>query len=69
MENATEVITEITPFGLLNDEECKVKFYIDKNYAGQIMGIHPNENTATLWIGYDDVVKIVKNHGNEVVEF
>lgn len=59
----------VTPFGLLNDEECKVKFFIDKDYAGQIMGIHPNENTATLWIGYEDVIKIVKEHGNEVVEF
>lgn len=59
----------VTPFGLLNDEECKVKFFIDKDYAGQIMGIHPNENTATLWIGYEDVIQIVKDHGNEVVEF
>lgn len=59
----------VTPFGLLNDEERKVKFFIDKNYAGQIMGIHPNENTATLWIGYEDVIRIVKEHGNEVTEF
>lgn len=54
----------VSPLGLLNDENLKVKFYIDK-YNG-IIGIHPNENTATLWIKTQDLIEIIKEHGNSI---
>ncbi len=59
----------VTPFGLLNDEERRVQFFIGKEFLGGEMGIHPLENTATIWIGADDLVKLIKEHGNRVIEF
>lgn len=58
----------VTPFGLLNDTEKKVQFYIDKDFTTHqgIIGVHPNDNTATVWIKTDDLIKIIKTHGNIV---
>ncbi len=58
----------VTPFGLLNDDNLVVKFYLDKDffYKDSIIGIHPNDNTATVWLKVDDLVDIIKEHGNEV---
>lgn len=40
----------VTPLGLLNDNELKVIFYLDNDFLSgkQIIGVHPNDNTATL---------------------
>ena len=59
----------VTPFGLLNDEDRKVQFYIGKEFVGGKLGIHPLENTATMWISGKDLIAIVKEHGNQIVEF
>jgi Ala-tRNA(Pro) deacylase len=56
----------VTPLGLLNDTNCRVKFFIDKDFADGMIGVHPNENTATVWMQTADLIRIVKEHGNEV---
>ena len=58
----------VTPMGLLNDKDLKVTFYLDKDFMNdeQIIGIHPNDNTATLWLKVNDLIDIIKEHGNEV---
>lgn len=56
----------VTPFGLLNDKECKIHFYIDSAFSDGKVGVHPNDNTATIWIDTDDLINIIKEHGNEV---
>ena len=58
----------VTPLGLLNDKDLKVVFYLDKDFLKdkQIIGIHPNENTATLWLKVEDLIDIIKEHGNQV---
>lgn len=58
----------VTPFGLLNDKELKVKFCLDKDFLNdkQIIGIHPNDNTATVWLKVSDLIDIIKEHGNQV---
>ena len=57
----------VGPFGLLNDKDLKVTFYIDKEFVDMnLIGVHPNENTATVWIKTDDLINIIKEHGNEV---
>lgn len=58
----------VTPLGLLNDEERKVEFYIDEDFmkgSGRI-GVHPNDNTATVWLQASDLVKLIEDHGNPV---
>lgn len=58
----------VTPLGLLNDKELKVKFYIDKECLKDkhIIGVHPNDNTATIWLKVEDLIEIIQGHGNEV---
>lgn len=58
----------VTPLGLLNDNELKVIFYLDKDFLNgkQIIGVHPNDNTATLWLKVTDLIDIIKEHGNKI---
>ncbi len=58
----------VTPFGLLNDEERRVTFFIDRDFFDGmgLVGVHPNENTATVWLKADELLEIIKEHGNEV---
>jgi Ala-tRNA(Pro) deacylase len=58
----------VTPFGLLNDKDFKVTFYLDKDFFKdeQIIGIHPNDNTATIWLKVTDLIDIIKEYGHEV---
>ena len=58
----------VSPFGLLNDAEKKVVFYIDTAFqeGSGLIGIHPNDNTATVWLKAEDLIRIIRDHGNEV---
>lgn len=58
----------VSPFGLLNDAGNKVVFYIDEAFreGSGLIGIHPNDNTATVWLKAEDLIRIVQEHGNEV---
>ncbi len=56
----------VTPLGLLDDEERKVTLYLDADFSGGIIGVHPNDNTATVWMSAEDLVRIIEEHGNEV---
>ena len=58
----------VSPLGLLNDDELKVSFYIDERFLKnkKIIGIHPNDNTATLWLKTEDLINIIKEHGTEI---
>ncbi len=58
----------VTPLGLLNDKNLKVIFYLDEDFLKdkQIIGVHPNDNTATIWLKVKDLIDIIKEHGNDV---
>ena len=58
----------VTPLGILNDDARRVKVFIDSALAGEngLIGVHPNENTATVWMKTADLVSIIKDHGNMV---
>ena len=56
----------VTPLGLLNDKELKVEFYLDSYFKDKLIGVHPNDNTATVWISSSDLIKMIKEHGNKV---
>lgn len=62
----------VTPLGVLNDAECRVQVFLDQAFAdapGRI-GVHPNDNTATVWLKTQDLIRIIQDHGNtlELVE-
>ena len=56
----------VSPLGLLNDEERKVTLYLDDAFGDGLIGIHPNDNTATVWLKSGDLVRIIEEHGNPV---
>lgn len=56
----------VSPFGLLNDDNLLVHFYIDKDYDDSVIGIHPNDNTETIILKVKDLIEIIATHGNEV---
>lgn len=56
----------VTPLGLLNDAEHRVNFYLDAAFSGQKIGVHPNDNTATVWMQADDLVELIRAQGNSV---
>lgn len=59
----------VTPLGLLNDSELRVIFYLDRDFFKEsfLIGVHPNDNTATVWLNVNDLADIIKKHGNEVI--
>lgn len=54
----------VTPLGLLNDAECRVRFYLDAEFSGSKIAVHPNDNTATLWLEADELMQLLREHGN-----
>lgn len=57
----------VTPFGLLNDTERKVEYILDNDItSGQYVGVHPNENTATVWLLAKDLERTIAEHGNSI---
>ena len=59
----------VSPFGLLNDENRKTVFCIDQDFigGGQLIGIHPNDNTATVWLKVEVLLNIFKNYNIEIM--
>ena len=53
---------------MLNDKEMKVKLFLDKDFIESpgMIGVHPNDNTATVQLKIEDLINIIKEHGNEV---
>lgn len=58
----------VTPLGLLNDTEDKVVLYLDQDFFKDehLIGVHPNDNTATVWMKVDDLVRIIIEQGKRV---
>ena len=56
----------VTPLGILNDAEHRVRFYLDSEFAGNKIGVHPNDNTATVWMQADELMELLQKCGNEV---
>ncbi len=58
----------VTPLGLLNDSECKVTLFLDNDFMNDadLIGVHPNDNTATVWLKAKDLMNLIQKHGNTV---
>ena len=55
----------VTPLGRLNDKAGKVYFYLDVDFKGHLIGVHPNDNTATVWLLADDLMKLLREEGHD----
>ncbi|MDF2570843.1 MAG: aminoacyl-tRNA deacylase, partial [Sporomusa sp.] len=59
----------VSPFGLLNDDNKEVIVVLDasiKRYSK--MKLHPNINTETVTISYNDLEKLIRWRGNKLMD-
>ena len=50
------------------DKRVDLKAFLDREVlnAPGLIGVHPNDNTATVWMKTEDLIALVKEHGTEV---
>lgn len=59
---------EVTPLAINNDADKSVTIVLDDELKGQsLIGVHPNDNTATVWISYDNLIKYINHFGNRLI--
>ncbi len=56
----------VTPLGLLNDVAHRTELYLDASFEGGLIGIHPNDNTATVWMQAADLADLLREQGSTV---
>jgi len=57
----------VSPFGLLNDTQNAVKVYIDSHLKqADTIGLHPNDNTATVFITFEQLLQFIKETNHEI---
>lgn len=60
----------VSPLGILNDKEHFVKVLIDSELLNfDTLGVHPCDNTATLFINTQELINLIKNNNNEIIYF
>ena len=57
----------VTPLGIINDDEHLVNIVLDEDLKNEeILGVHPNVNTSTVFISNNDLIKFINSFGNEI---
>ena len=58
----------VTPLGALNDREGQAEVFLDQDFLAPpgLIGVHPNDNTATLWLRTEDLIALLRDHGTAV---
>ena len=55
----------VSPLGVLNDETHSVMVVLDEDVLGwDAVGVHPNDNTATIWLSPADLQALLSATGN-----
>ncbi len=68
-EDDLEKILHVTrgtvgPLALLDEDAGEVQLLLDQSFgASNIIGVHPNENTATIFMNVGDLVDLLENKG------
>ncbi|MDO4581184.1 MAG: prolyl-tRNA synthetase associated domain-containing protein [Bacillota bacterium] len=58
---------EVTPLGVVNDREAAVEVVFDSELRdSEKLGVHPNDNTATVWLSFAELLRYVQANGNSV---
>lgn len=55
----------VSALAIINDHEHAVQMVLDQDLHGrERLGFHPNDNTATVWISFDSLVKVIEHSGH-----
>lgn len=58
----------VSPFGVLNDESRSVTVVFDQELQfNDAVGIHPNDNTASVWLNFKSLRRVIEEHRNEIM--
>lgn len=50
----------VSPLGVLNDQECVIPVFFDEDLKEyEYIAVHPNDNTATIWMKLADLVNVI----------
>ncbi len=57
----------VSPLGILNNADHKVEVFLSSTLQGcDSLGVHPNDNSATIFISFADLKSLIAQAGNEV---
>ena len=58
----------VSPFGIINDEDHDVNLVFDSDLkkVDGLVGFHPNDCTAFVWLKFSELVRFIKPYGNDV---
>ena len=57
----------VTPLGVLNDEERAVEVLFEAGLTEKpVLGVHPGDNRATVFLAFADLEALIRAHGNRV---
>ena len=58
----------VSPFGVLNDESRSVTVVFDQALQfSDAVGVHPNDNTASVWLDFKSLCQVIEGHGTEIM--
>ena len=57
----------VSPFGIINDVNNVVTLVIDSELKNNKLLFHPNRNTATVSIHFDDLEKFIKSENHNYI--
>lgn len=55
----------VSPMCLINDPEKRVEFFVHPAVvSAQLVSMHPNDNTASLWLSHDEFMRFLDSTGH-----
>ena len=57
----------VSPLGFIYDNNSEVIFAFDKELINKTIGVHPNRNDYTIFIRFNDLIKLIEEHGNKII--
>ena len=57
----------VSPLGFIYDKNSEVIFVFDKELINKTIGVHPNRNDYTIFIKFNDLVKLIEEHDNKII--
>lgn len=59
----------VTPLGIMNDRDNLVELVIDSDLKNKKVLVHPNTNTRTISIDFNDLIKFIEYEKHKYVYF
>lgn len=57
----------VSPLGIINNKECNVIVILDGELENKKLLMHPNLNTFTISMGYNDLIKFINYCNNKYI--